>query len=122
MVAGGGWVTTAIWAAAAVQVECLNDPSPILQSSFWRIRKDRRSCSSGRDHETLGVLDPCDISSATSSKQEWPMRLVRVAIIRRRISNGSVSMTVGDEEFMNSDVWLANLPNNTKYFKQKSGR
>jgi len=47
------------------------------------------------------------------------MRLARAAIIGRRVSNGSVSMAVGDEEYMNSAAWLVKLTNNSKYYQQE---
>ena len=48
------------------------------------------------------------------------MRLARAAIIGRRVSNGSVSMAVGDEEYMNSAAWLVKLTNNSKYYQQEA--
>jgi len=48
------------------------------------------------------------------------MRLVRAAIIGRRVSNGSVSMAVGDKEYMNSTAWPVKLTNNSKYYQQEA--
>jgi len=48
------------------------------------------------------------------------MRLARAAIIGRRVSNGSVDMTVGDEEYTNSAARLVKSTNNSKYYQQEA--